>query len=259
MTKSDQKPVQPSKNNIKANDEKCHFLSQLMLKRKEDSDQIAGLVEALRKIGYFRTFQTKDNCTFSSDFSTKLKERRHRNRNKARYRKIKKYYKSVKKYKTERARRKLCWMLSGTLTYEQIASFLHVSNKTVQRDMNKIRPYYERMFRSYAYQLQAERWTKIQDELATMTLSQQFDYLTKLIIEKRKQECFRQYGSHSTTYLIDLTNTDKLGIPKLSVIKKGTTLAFPHKIYVKFMGVHEGKLFYATVLETTLSQKSGWP
>ena len=258
MTKSDQKPAKSSKNNIDADDEKCHFLSQLMLKKAEKSDQIADLIEALRKIGYFRTFQTKDNCTFSSDFSTKLKERRLRNRNKARYRKVKKYYKSVKKYKTERIRRKLCWMLSGILTYEQIASFLHVSKKTVQRDINKIRPYYERMFRSYAYRLQAEQWAKVQDKMANMSPVQKFAYLTKLMVEERERSHFRKYRSHYTTYMFDLTTTDKYGIPKLSVLKKGTTLAFPHKISVKFIGRYEDQTFLATVLETTLTQTSGW-
>jgi len=102
VTKSDQKAVSTPKNNIHADDKKSHFMSQLMLRRREKSDQIADLIESLRKIGYFRTFQVKDNAQLSSVSRTKPQERTLKHYNKARYRKIKKYYKSIQKYKTER-------------------------------------------------------------------------------------------------------------------------------------------------------------
>jgi len=120
VTESDQKAVSTPKNNIDADDEKCNFMSQFMLRRRRESDQISDLIEALRKIGYFQTFHVANNERFSSVNDKKPQERRLKHHQKARYRKIKKYYKSVDKYKTERIRRKLCWLLSGTrLTYEQ--------------------------------------------------------------------------------------------------------------------------------------------
>jgi len=259
VTKSDQKPVSTPKNNIDADDEKSHFMSQLMKEKAERSNEIAGLMDALRKIGYFQSFQTKDNCTFSGEKGEKKRSRKLKSRHKAKYRRVKKYYKSVDQYKKERLRRKLCWLLSGTITYEQIGEMLGISKRTVIRDINKIRPYYERMFRSYARKLQADRFREVQAKLATMSLSEKFDCLTNLIIEQRERMKLRDYKSHFTIWTLDMTQADKYGIPKLSVTQKGKTLAFPHKMRIHVIASYEGKKFCVDIGGTTLTQtRGGW-
>jgi len=260
VTKSDQKPVSTPKNNIDTDDEKSHFMSQLMEERRERDVGIAGLMDALRKIGYFRTFQTKEKHTLSSDNLQETRSRKIKHRRKAAYRRIKKYCKSVDKYKKERLRRKLCWLLSGKKTYEQIGEMLGISKRTVIRDINKIRPYYYRMSRSYFRELEAERHREVQAELATMSLSEQFDYLSKLIAEQRERYNFRQYRSHFTILTLDMTKADSYGIPKLSITQKGKILAYPHKVRVQFIGSYEGRNFLADLGGYTVTQTTvrGW-
>jgi len=259
VSKSDQKTVQTPKNNIDANDEKCHFMSQLMKERGERSKEISDLIEALRKIGYFQTFHVKQNHSLSGDKLIKTHKRVLKNHNKACYRKIKKYYKSVDKYKTERIRRKLCWLLSGTITYEQIGEFLGISRSTVIRDINKIRPYYMRMFRSYALKLQADRWKETEAKMATMSLFERYSYLSKLIIERREQLAFRKYRCHYTIYTLDMTQADKYGVPKLTIHSHGKTLAFPHKLRVVWIGRYKDKTFSVDIGGQTLTQtRGGW-
>jgi len=259
MTKSDQKAVSTPKNNIDADDEKSHFMSQLMEERRERDVEIAGLMDALRKIGYFQSFQTKEKHTLSSDNLQETRSRKIKHRRKAAYRRIKKYYKSVDKYKKERIRRKLCWLLSGKHTYKEIGEMLGISKRTVIRDLNKIRPYYERMLRSYSYELQADRWRETKAKLATMSLVGQFDYLTKLIVERREQLKMREYKSHFTIFTLDMTKADKYDVPKLSITQKGKTLAFPHKMRIQFIGSYEGRNFLADIGGTTLTQtRGGW-
>ena len=113
MTKSEEKAVTAPENNIDADDEKCHKMSQLMLASGEHTKEIKELIDALRKIGYFESFRVKENQQLSSDKTQKTPERKLKRRKKAAYRRIKKYCKSIKQYKKERLRRKLCWLLSG--------------------------------------------------------------------------------------------------------------------------------------------------
>ena len=120
MTKSEEKAVTAPENNIDADGEKCHKMSQLMLDKGDHATEISELVDALRKIGYFESFRVKDNAILSGDNYEKTQERTLKTHRKAAYRKMKKYYKSIKKYQKERLRRKLCWLLSGKYTYAQI-------------------------------------------------------------------------------------------------------------------------------------------
>jgi len=260
VSKSEQKAVQTPKTNIDANDEKWNFMSQLMKQKAERSDQIADLIESLRKIGYFHTFHVTNNEVLSGVSTTKPQERRLKHHQKACYRKVKKYYKSVDKYKTERIRRKLCWLLSGTrLTYEQIADFLHISRSTVIRDLNKIRPYYMRMFRSHCYKLEADRWAETKAKMEGMSLFQQYTYITNLMLEERERFKFRKYRSHFTIYSLDMTQADKYGVPKLTIHNHGKTLAFPHKIRVVFTGRYEDKTFTVDIGGQELTQtRGGW-
>ena len=89
-------PAKTLKDNIDANDEKCHKMSQLMLENGGHAKEISDLIDALRKIGYFQSFQVTKNEQFSSEKGRKKLKRKLKTRRKAAYRRIKKYFKKPK-------------------------------------------------------------------------------------------------------------------------------------------------------------------
>ncbi len=56
---------------------------------------------------------------------------------------------------------------------------LGVSEKTVQQDIKKIRPYYYRLSKKYFRELEQQRVDNLNAELKGKTLSQRFGILTK--------------------------------------------------------------------------------
>ena len=70
---------------------------------------------------------------------------------KARYLKVKEYYKSSEQYWKERNRRKLVLKLREEeyLTVAQIASKTWGEREAVKRDLKKLKPYHERMVHHY--------------------------------------------------------------------------------------------------------------
>jgi len=114
------------------------------------------------------------------------------------------------------------------------------------------------MFQSYARKLEADRFKEVQAKLEAMSLSEKFDYLTKLMVEQRERYRFRKYYSHFTIWTLDMTQADKYGVPKLSVTQKGKTLAFRHKMRIHFITSYEGKKFCVDLGGTTLTQTRGW-
>jgi transposase len=243
VTKSDQKPAKSSKNNIEANDEKCHLMRQLMLAEGEHAQEISELVDALRKIGYFESFQTKEKHTLSSDNYQETRSRKIKHRRKAAYRRIKKYYKSTRQYKKERLRRKLCWLLTGKYREAEIAEMLGISVRTVIRDLNRIRPYYFRLSRAYFRELEQERIKEFNAKLEGKALLQRLKILSEAIVEQRRRWKIRQYRRHYQIIMLDMTQADKYGIPKLTFIPKGgQTLAYPYKVRVHFKGAYEGSV-----------------
>jgi len=262
VTKSKEKAVTTPKNNIDANDEKCHKMQQLMLAEGGHGQEISELVDALRKIGYFESFRVTDNSLLSGDKVQKTPERKLKRGRKAAYRKMKKYYKSVKQYQKERLRRKLCWLLSGKHKESEIAEMLGISRRTVIRDMNRIKPYYFRMSRSYFSKLEQERIKEFNLKMEGATLKEQLKILTEEIEKVKTRYRVRQYLRHYQIILLDLTQLDPYGIPKLTIIPGGKgkrTLAFPHKIRVHIKANFEGKEFTADIGGIELTQTtSGW-
>jgi hypothetical protein len=181
VTKSKEKAVTTPKNNIDANDEKCHKMQQLMLAEGGHGQEISELVDALRKIGYFKSFRVTDKSLLSGVKCSETPERKLKHRRKATYRKIKKYYKTPKQYQKERLRRKLCWLLSGKYKESEIAEMLGISRRTVIRDMNKIKPYYFRLSRAYFSKLEQERIKELNLKLEGKNLFDRFQVLTKEI------------------------------------------------------------------------------
>ena len=233
-----------------------------MLQEGEPGQEIAELVDALRKIGYFESFRVKENGLLSSENGQKTPERTLKRHRKARYRRIKKYYKSIKQYKKERLRRKLCWLLSGKFKETEIAEMLGISVRTVIRDMNKIKPYYFRLSRAYFRQLNEEKMRRINEAMASMSAVDQLKFITAEFIKERKlQARIRQYRRHYQIITLDLTQTDKYGIPKLTFTPKGRqTLAYPYKVRVHIRGSYEGRKFEADIggFEITQTYGSWW-
>jgi len=91
--------------------------------------------------------------------------------NKPDHRRIKRYYKTSGQYWKEHNRRKqiLCLLEKKKLNQRQIADRLGVSERTVKRDIAKIRPYQERKFRHQSRLLQKENDEKFETELANKT------------------------------------------------------------------------------------------
>jgi transposase len=91
--------------------------------------------------------------------------------NKLDYRRIKRYYKTSGQYWKEHNRRKqiLCLFEEENLNRRQIAKRLGVSERTIKRDIAKIRPYQECKFRHQSRLLQKENDEKFEAELANKT------------------------------------------------------------------------------------------
>ena len=86
---------------------------------------------------------------------------------KAEYRRINKYFKGLEKWKQEKLRRKQILDLQDRgLTIRQIAKQLHVSERTVKRDLAKIRPYIRRSRKHFA-PYESRNALKQLDELST--------------------------------------------------------------------------------------------
>ena len=253
-TKSIEKPSQDTENNIASTSEKCPEMTQSMLEDKRILEILKADNDSFSKIGDLINFQDTESEGFSNVFdnSRRLKEQKG-----PKHRVICKYLKSKNQYWKERYRRKKCWELSGQgLTYEQIAEKLGVGEKTVQRDLKKIRPYYLRLSRNYFSKLEQERIKDFNAKLEGKTLHQQFEFLSEAIVEQRKCWKIREYRRHSQTVLVDMTHQE-YGIPKISFIPRGKqTLAYPYKIRVHVKANFEGKDFLADIGGFDIEQKT---
>ena len=100
---------------------------------------------------------------------------------KPRYLKVKDYYKSSEQYWKERNRRKLVLKLREEeyLTVAQIALKLEVSEKTVKRDLKKLKPYHERMVHHYMDVLRKHQDEKWEAELAGKALRSSLGFWAK--------------------------------------------------------------------------------
>jgi transcriptional antiterminator len=93
------------------------------------------------------------------------------------------------------------------LTQKQIAERLSVSERTIRRDVAKLRPYQERNFRHQLRLLEKERDAQFEAQLKT---------LTKLIAQRNKALNMREYYHHQIFVSIDLDKMNK-GFPKVRI------------------------------------------
>ena len=195
-----------------------------------------------------------------SEKRQKTPERKLKTRRKAAYRRIKKYCKSIRQYKKERLRRKLCWLLSGKYKEAEIAKMLGISRRTVIRDMNKIKPYYFRLSRSYFRELERQRILDFNAKLdSAKTLKQRFDILTPEMEVLRKRMKQREYNRHVIKVFIDLDFMKYGGFPRITIWPKGSCeISRPHifKFYCQKDGQkHE---MYPPLVISEVEKRSWW-
>ena len=135
----------------------------------DENGSFSGDLGKKRKNGLF-DYEKSDR--FSGVFDTK----KHKNvKSKPGYRRIRKNYKSTGKYWEERNRRKqVLQLFSQGFKYKEIALRLGVSERTVKRDMAKIRPYYERLVRNHMRRLGEERRAEIERMLEGKSLLERY-------------------------------------------------------------------------------------
>lgn len=152
------------------------------------------------------------------------------------YRRIRKYYKSPRRWQLERKRRKQVLQLHEEgLSYAEIADRLGVSERTVKRDIAKIKPYYERKIRSYWRKLEKDRIAAIKAELEGKSLLQSLDILTREIVRLDKLKEERKYRRSRITLTVDLDNTN-YGFPEVNVTPKPPfTVKMPFTIYLEYL------------------------
>lgn len=207
-------------------------------------------------------FRQKEIHTLSTQKHRKLRKRR---RNIAEYRRINRYYKSIKQFKKEKARRDKVLKLRMVefRTQQQIADKLKVSVSTVKRDLKKLHNFIVGQINQSIRLMQQERQRKFQEEYEGLSLWEKFDYLSKQIELQKKIWQHRGYRGHYTIFHLDLTQTDKYGIPKLTQLPRQTankTMAYPYKVRVHVKWEYEGRIFEADLGGFDITQRTqrGW-
>jgi AraC-like DNA-binding protein len=194
------------------------------------------------KEGGNEVFDSTENDGFDSVFDTKTPvfdtRRRKRDRSRPEYRRVRKNFKSPKRYWLERNRRKRVMELCEQhLSCRQMAEQLGVSERTVKRDLARIRPYYERQIRHFLNRVEQERREEAAAQLEGLSLNEQFRLLKRraaAIIDLHKLMEKREYIRHQMSITIDLDNVSQ-GFPAIkSTPQPSFSIRLPLKINLEF-------------------------
>jgi transcriptional antiterminator len=175
--------------------------------------------------------------------------------NKPDYRRIKRYYKTSGQYWKERARRKqiLCLLEEENLNQRQIAKRLGVSERTVKRDVAKIRPYQETKFRHQLRLLQKESDEKFEAELSGKTPLEQLKILSQKMAQRDKVLKMREYYHHQIYISIDLDKAVN-GYPEIRIWPQNTNASYRMPLTVNIRYVKNKKTI--PFRNMTISQNS---
>jgi transposase len=139
-------------------------------------------------------------------------------KSKPKYRCVGRNFKSSKKYWQERNRRKqVIELLEQNLSVKQIAEKVGVCERTVKRDIAKIKPYYERRVRHLLNQADEKERLELEAEVEGLSPKQLKKFLESKIKERDhmlnllKQ---REYLRHQLLVTIDLDDLGG-GFPKI--------------------------------------------
>ncbi len=199
-------------------------------------------------------FQIDKTHTFSS---TKRKKRHIKPQKTASYRRINTYYKSTKQYKKERNRRKqiLQLYMAEHRTQQYIADKLGVSVSTVKRDLKKLRRYIKGQNNRAIRLLQAEWDQELERRMDGLSLRERLDVLSEEMDRLRQIRTQRAYRTHCCDILLDMTQADEYGIPKVTQSSKGSTLAYPYKVRIHFKWEYKGRIVEAEIGGFNIIQK----
>jgi len=193
------------------------------------------------------SFQLEDNHTLSS---IKAKKRQLKRKRTPKYRRINRYFKTIKQYNNERDRRKktlLLWLIEFR-SQKEIADKLGVSVSTVKRDQKKLRRYVTGQNNRAIRLMREERHRVFEQAMEGLSLREKFDYLSLQLERQKKFWRQRGYRGHYTILHLDMTQADKYGIPKFTLLPRQTAnkpLAYPHKVNVVIKASYEGRIFEA--------------
>jgi DNA-binding transcriptional regulator LsrR (DeoR family) len=150
---------------------------------------------------------------------------------------MKVYTKSVPQYKKERERRKEAWSLyaQGVRT-KIIAEKLGVSQRTVERDINKRLPYYMGLVNRQIRLAQAERNRELQERANRMTLEERFRLYTRMA----KNVQYKRKLEKALIFTFDMDTQRSDGLPALTVNKTGH-MTFRKEIDLVFNCVRDGQ------------------
>jgi hypothetical protein len=109
--------------------------------------------------------------------------------------------------------------------WRQIVERLDVIERTVKRDVAKIKPYQERKFRHQFRLLQRESDEKFEAELSGKTPLEQLKILSRKMSERSKVLKMREHYHHQIYINIDLDKTDN-GYPEIRIWPKNTNATY---------------------------------
>jgi transposase len=191
---------------------------------------VGGFREDLGKKGENGVFDVSGKDGFGVFFDTR---RRRKAESRPEYRRVRKYFKSSGKYWGERSRRKRVLELSESLTCGEIAERLGVSERTVKRDLARIRPYYERQVRSDLWRLQQERNAESEARLEGKSPLEQLRILREIARERRRRAQSRDYLRHHMVVAVDLDSVVN-GFPAVKFWPARSTVGWALPLTVSF-------------------------
>ena len=240
-TKSKEYPFTDTENNNDSTSEKCPEMTQSMLEDERILEILKADNDSFSKIADLLSFQDSESKTFSSVLIKKSTKNPPKG---PKYRVISKYLKSKNQYWRERNRRKKVWELTGQgFNYKQIAEKLGVSEKTVQRDIKKIQPYYTRLSSKYFRDLEQQRIGNLNAELEGKTLFQRFNILTKKMVDYRFLMKQREYKRHMIKIIIDMDD-QTYGFPAIHLWPKPPLSLGGRPYYFQFHVQRNGEQIY---------------
>ncbi|MGO8805974.1 MAG: helix-turn-helix domain-containing protein [Candidatus Bathyarchaeia archaeon] len=195
-------------------------------------------------ISEIRDFQLPGKQCFSNKAG-------HSTVNKASYRKVSVYTKSMKRYSKERERRRQVRLLAEAgHTQKQIASEIGVSTRTIKRDWNKIQSYVKGQTRKEIRQVVEERQQEFKRRYEGLTVNEELRLLKQDVKEAvkearalrtihRRQEQ-RQQTARQLDYTFDLDCLTVDGFPRVIVPPLGS-IPFAGGVGMKFYAIKNGE------------------
>ncbi len=196
-------------------------------------------------IGEIRDFQLPSKQCFSNKAG-------HSTANKASYRKVSVYTKSMERYTKERERRRRVRLLAEAgHTQKQIASELGVSTRTIKRDWNKIHSYVKGQTRKEIRQVVDERQQQFERRYEGLTVNEELRLLKQDVKEAikearalqtshRRQEQ-RQQTVRQLDYTFDLDHLTTDGFPRIMAPPDGCTQLSRGLVKMQFYALKNGE------------------